>query len=234
MRTFAIESATQFRAEGPPNLTSSQWAADFNETKDYGALNSSRRTAHETQIGQFFAENPGAQTNRNVRSVATAYGLSIADSARFFALVYVTMADAQITTWNSKYFYNFWRPVTAIRYVDDGNPATESDPSWLPLVTTPGHPEYPAAHATITGAFAFALAEFFGTKKVQVALTSTSVPNTGGLLTFEFSNTDDIVKTAIDGRIYGGMHYRTAGVHGSVIARKVAQHVARHYFRPAE
>lgn len=234
MRTFAIESGTQFRADGPPNLTSAQWADDFNETKNFGALNNSLRTALQTQIGQFFAENPGAQTNRNIRGVATAYGLSVADSARFFAQVYVTMADAQITTWNSKYYFNFWRPVTAIRYPDDGNPATESDPSWLPLVTTPGHPEYPAAHPTITGALAFALAEFFGTKKVHVALTSTSVPNTGGLMTLDFTNTDDLVKVAIEGRIYGGMHYRTSGVHGSVIARKIAHYVARHYFEPVE
>ena len=231
MRTFAIESATQFRADGPPDLTSAQWAADFNETKNYGALNGSLRTPLQTQIGQFFAENPGTQINRNVRNVATAYAMSLADSARFFALLYVTMADAQITTWNSKYYFNFWRPVTAIRYAEDGNPRTESDPSWSPLVSTPGHPEYPAAHPTVTGAFAFALAEFFGTKKVHVALTSTSVPNTGGLLTLEFTNTDDIYKIAIDGRIYGGMHYRTSGVHGSVIARKVAHYVGRHYFQ---
>jgi hypothetical protein len=234
MRTFAIESATQFRADGPPNLTSGQWADDFNETKYFGALNNSLRTPVQTQIGQFFAENPGAQNNRFVRNVATAYGLSVADSARFFAQLYVTMADAEISTWNSKYYYNFWRPVTAIRYPEDGNLATESDPTWLPLVTTPGHPEYPAAHPTVTGAFAFAVAEFFGTKKVQVALTSTSVPNTGGMITFQFTNTDDIVKFAIDGRVYGGMHYRTSGVHGAVIARKVAHYVAKHYFLPAE
>lgn len=232
MRPFAIESATQFRADGPPDVTSAQWAEDFNEAKDYGALNNSLRTPLQTQIGQFFAENPGTQINRNARNVATAYGLSLADSARFFALLYVTMADAQITTWNSKYYFNFWRPVTAIRYPEDGNSGTESDPSWSPLVTTPGHPEYPAAHPAVTGAFAFALAEYFGTKKLAVALTSTSVPNTGGVMTFEFTNTDDIVKIAIDGRIFGGMHYRTSGVHGSVIARKVAHYVGRHFFRP--
>ena len=232
MRPFAIESATQFRADGPPDVTSAQWADDFNEVKDYGALNNSRRTPLQTQIGQFLAENPGTQINRNVRSVATAYGLSLADSARFFALLYVTMADAQITTWNSKYYFDFWRPVTAIRYPEDGNSATASDPTWSPLVATPGHPEYPAAHPTVTGALAFALAEYFGTKKLAVALTSTSVPNTGGLMTLEFTSTDDIVKIAIDGRIFGGMHYRTSGVHGSVIARKVAHYVARHYFQP--
>src|SRR5262249_7943024 len=157
---------------------------------------------------------PGAQQNRNVRLIALAHNLSLVDSARFFAQVYVTMADAQMTTWNSKYFYNFWRPVTAIRAGDtDDNPATEADPAWLPLVVTPGHPEYPGAHPTVTGALAYAVADFFGTKKVDVTLTSTSVPGVA-LAQHHFTNTDDIVKEIINARIYGGMHYRTSAVHG--------------------
>src|SRR5439155_12532283 len=104
------------------------------------------------------------------------------------------IADAQMTTWNSKYFYNFWRPVTAIRNADtDPNPATEQDPNWLPLVVTPGHPEYPAAHPTVTGAFAFATEQFFGTKKVAVSFTSTSA-TPGTMTVLHFTNTDDIVK----------------------------------------
>jgi hypothetical protein len=160
--------------------------------------------------------------------------LSLVDSARFFAQMYVTIADAQITTWNSKYFYNFWRPVTAIRAGDsDDNPATDADPAWLPLVVTPGHPEYPAAHPTVSGALAHVVEEFFGTKKVNVTLTSTSVPGVA-LAQHHFTNTDDIIKEVIDARIYGGMHYRTSAVHGSVIARKVSHYVAEHYFQPVD
>ena len=180
MRTFAIRDSTQFRADGPPALSSGQWAEDFNLTRLYGAATGSLRSAAETAQGLFFAENPGQQINRNVRAVAAEHHLSVVDSARFFAQVYVTIADAQMTTWNSKYFYNFWRPVTAIQNGDtDGNAATDRDGTWLPLVTTPGHPEYPAAHPTVTGAFAFAIQQFFGTKKVDVNFTSTSVPKLG-------------------------------------------------------
>jgi hypothetical protein len=234
MRTFGIENSAQFRADGPPNLTSSQWADDYNETKAYGVLTGSLRTPDQTVNGQFFAENPGVQINRNISRVASDYHLSLVDGARFFAQVYVTIADAQMTTWNSKYFYNFWRPVTAIRAGDtDDNPATEPDPAWVPLVGTPCHPEYPAAHPTVTGAFAFAIEQFFGTKRVTVNLTSTSVPGSA-LTVVPFTNTDDIVKYVIAGRIFGGMHYRTSAVHGSVVARKTAHYISKHYFQPTE
>jgi hypothetical protein len=231
MRTFAIQDSTQFRADPPPDLSSDQWAADFNLTKQYGALTGSLRTPEQTAQGLFFAENPGQQINRNVRLVATDHHLSLVDSARFFAQVYVSIADAQMTTWNSKYYYNFWRPVTAIRNGDiDSNPETEADPTWLPLVVTPGHPEYPAAHPTVTGAFAFALQHFFGTKKVHVNFTSTSV-TPGTMSVVQFDNTDDIVKFVEWGRIYGGMHYRTSTVRGKVVAQKVARFVAQNYFQ---
>jgi hypothetical protein len=231
---FAIESPSQFRADGPPNLTSAQWAEDMNETKAFGALNNSARSTAQTVNGLFYAENPGRQLNRNARLIASDHNLSVVDTARFLAQVYVTIVDAQITTWNSKYFYNFWRPVTAIRAADtDGNPATDPDPEWLPLVVTPGHPEYPAAHPTVSGALAHATEAFFGTKRVHVRLTSTSVPP-ASLTELHFFSTDDMIKHVIDGRIYGGMHYRTSGVHGSVIARKVAHYVAKHYFLPVE
>jgi hypothetical protein len=235
MKTFASESASQFRADGPPNLTSAQWADDLNETKAYGALTGSLRTPAQTEIGRFYAENPGAWFSRNIRGIATAYQLSVADSARLFAQVYVTAADALITAWDSKYYYNFWRPLTAIRAADtDDNPATDPDPTWTSLVATPCHPEYPAAHGAGTGAVAHALEQFFGTKKVDVTLTSTSVPGAVPYAYHYFSNTQDIVQEIIDARIYGGMHYRTSGVHGTVIANKVAHYVAKRYFRPVE
>ena len=233
LKTFAIGSATQFRADGPPNLTSEQWAEDLNEVKTYGALNGSARTAAQTAIGQFYSENPGAWFGRNVRGIAMAYQLSVADSARFFAQIFVTAADALITAWASKYYYNFWRPITAIRAADsDDNPNTDPDPTWMPLVPTPCHPEYPAAHGAGTGALAHALEQYFGSKRVQITLTSTAVPGAVPYAFHEFTRTQDIIREVIDGRIYGGMHYRTSGVHGTVIANKVAHYVAKHYFQP--
>jgi PAP2 superfamily protein len=233
MKPFAIESPSQFRAYGPPNLTSAQWAADFNETKQFGALNGSRRTPEQTEIGLFFTEAAATQGSRSLRLfVAAQEHWSVADSARLFAQVYVTAADSDISCWDSKYYYNFWRPVTAIRTADiDGNDVTQQDPDWLPLVVTPNHPEYPAAHGCGTGALAYALEEFFGTRKVKFTLTSTAVPGVA-LAEHPFTNTRDIVKEVINARVYGGMHYRSSVVHGSLIARHVARWVSQRYFRP--
>ncbi len=227
MRPFAIDSPSQYRAEGPPPLDSAQWAADFNETKSLGAANSTTRTAEQTEIGRFYSEHTGAQYARIFREFAAEQGMSLADNARLFAMLYVSLADALIAVWDSKYHFGFWRPVTAIRAADtDGNPATDLDPTWAPLAPTPNHPEYPAAHGAFTGAYAEALRRFFDSKHVNITLTSTV---TGTSRTFD--KTGQLTKEIIEARIYGGMHYRTSGEHGVKIGEKVAKWVAKHYFK---
>lgn len=234
LRPFALESPSQFRAEGPPDLSSSKWAEDFNEVKSFGALNGSLRTPEQTEIGRFYVENPATQANRNIRRIAADQGLSLPDSARFFAQIYVTVGDSMITCWDSKLHYSFWRPVTAIRAADtDGNDATEADPAWSPISNTPNHPEYPAAHGCLTAALAHSLEDFFGTRKIPVTLTSTSVPGIP-LAEHTFAKTQDMVREIIDARVYAGYHYRTSGVHGTVIGQKVAHWVSEHYFQPVE
>jgi len=230
MKPFTLKSPSQFRADGPPNLTSAQWVEDFNEVKAFGALNGSLRTPEQTAIGWFYVENPGVQVNRNIRGIAAAHALSIADSARFFAQAYITIADSLIACWDSKYYYNFWRPVTAIRDANsDGNPLTESDISWSPLATTPAHPEYPAAHGCVTSALAHFLEDFFGDQQINVTLTSTSVPGMP-LAARTFARPQDMIAEVIDARVYAGFHYRTSGVHGTVIGKEVANWVSQHYF----
>ena len=231
LKPFAMLSPSQFRAPGPPALTSDVYTTDFNEVKRYGAHDSSARTAEQTAIGQFYGENPGGQLSRNIRNLASARGLSIAENARLFAQLYVTIADAVIAGWDSKFHYNFWRPVTAIRAADtDGNPQTLQDTSWLPLLVTPGHPEYPAAHGCVTGGLAYAIERFFDTDQQNVTLTSTSVAG-AAMTEHHFTNTQDIVSEVINARVYGGIHYRTSAEHGAMIARKVADWVADHYFK---
>jgi hypothetical protein len=235
MRPFAIKSPSQFRADGPPNLTSAQWAEDYNEVKAFGAKTGSLRTQAQTDIGWFYTENPGAYYNRNIRGVAAEQHLAIADSARFFAETYVTVADSFISCWDSKFYYNFWRPVTAIRAGDtDDNDDTEADPFWEPLAITPNHPEYPSAHGCATGAIANSIEDFFDTKKITTHFTSLSVPGAPGGVTHTFTRTQDILKEVIEGRIFGGMHYRTSVVHGIVISNKVSHWVAKHYFLPVD
>jgi hypothetical protein len=239
MRPFAINSPSQFRADGPPDLTSAQWAEDYNEVKDFGALNGSLRTPEQTNIGLFYTEPPAPYGLRGIRRVAAEQGLNTIDSARFFAQTYVTLADSFIGCWDSKYYYNFWRPVTAIRAVganEDGNDATEPDPAWTPLGTTPGHQEYPSAHGCFTGAVSYAFDEFFGTKKITLHFDVQAVPGHPELngTVHTFKNTQEMRKEVIEGRIFGGIHYRTSVVHGLVLSHKVSHWVAKHYFLPVE
>jgi len=228
MRPFAIESPSQFRPEPPPSLTSDEWAADYNEVKQMGALNSSERTPEQTSLGRFFLDPGVPQIGDGLRRLAIDRGLSLKDNARLFAQIYVAQADATIAGWDSKYHYGFWRPITAIRAGDtDGNPNTDADPTWRPLATTPNHPEYLSAHLFVDGAYSETLRLFFGTKKIIVMLSSTT---TGTSMTF--TNTDDIPKAVTDARIFAGFHYRTSCVRGNVLGMKVAKYVAKKYFQP--
>jgi len=230
MRPFTFDSASRFRVEPPPALTSAQWAEDYNEVRSLGSATSATRTAAQTEIGRFYGEHAGIQYARIFRDFAEGQGLSIEDDARLFAMLYVTSADAIIGCWDSKYHYSFWRPITAIRAGDsDGNALTPPDPSWTPLLGTPAHPEYPSAHGCYTASIAETLSTFFGTKKVTITLTSALVatPRT-------FDSTDELIGEIIDARVYAGIHYRTSVVHGAVLGRQVAHWVAKHYFQPAE
>jgi hypothetical protein len=230
LRPFAIRSVAQFRPDGPPALDSPKWAKDYNEVKSIGAIDSTTRTPEQTEIGRFYSEHTGAQFARVFRDFADAHGMSLADNARLFAMIYVASADALIVGWDAKYQYARWRPVTAIPAGDtDGNAATDADPAWAPLLTTPNHPEYVSAHGCFTAAYAETLRQFFGTKHVSVTLTSTV---TGTSRTFD--NTDDLAREIVEARIYAGIHFRTSCVHGAVVGKKVAHWVSKHFFQPVD
>src|SRR4030095_3567915 len=152
-------------------LDSDEYANDYNEVKEMGALNSSERTTEETTLGRFFLAPGVPQISDALCQLAIDRGLSLKDNARLFAQAYVAQADATIAGWDSKYHYGFWRPITPIGAGDtDGNPNTEADPTWTPLGTTPNHPEYLSAHAFVDGALTETLRQFFGTKKLDVTL----------------------------------------------------------------
>ena len=160
---WAVESAQQFMPEAPPTLTSNEYAAAYNETKQLGAANSEQlglRTADQTQIALFWADGAGTYTppghwNNIAGEVAQAEGRTTAEIAGLFAELNVALADAAITCWEAKYNYDLWRPVTAINLGDlDGNPLTVADPSWRPRIVTPPFPEYTSGHSTCSGAAA--------------------------------------------------------------------------------
>src|SRR5262249_11943546 len=173
VQPFVLKSASQFRPDGPLSLTSEAWARDYNEIKALGSAVGSSRTAEQTDIARFWSDNPPLQWNRAWRALSIAKGLGLADNARYFAMLATASADALIACWDAKYFYNFWRPVTAIRAGDsDGNPETAPDPAWIGVIVTPNHPEYPAAHGCFSGASTETLKHFFGTDEVVFSIDS--------------------------------------------------------------
>ena len=233
-KPLTLLSPDQFRVDGPPPLGSAEWAKDFNEVKNFGAASNlpNSRSAEQEEIGLFYgAINAQLQIARNLRQLAVDQHLTldIAESSRFFAQVYTTQTDAFVGCWDSKYAYNFWRPITAIQHADiDGNDATQQDADWRPQIVTPGHPEWPSAHGCGTASYAQAIAEFFGTKRLPGGINLTGgTPNT-----HHFDSTDEIVKEIIDARVYNGVHYRTSVIQGAILGRKVAQWVARYDFQP--
>src|SRR5712671_1020810 len=202
MVPFTMSSPAQFFPdEGPFALDSQQWIDDYNQVMTLGALNSTVRTAQQTEIGLFWTEHTGQQYARAFQNLATQKGLGTLDTARFMAMLWAGFADAGIGCFNAKYTFSFWRPVTAIP-VGGANPALIADPTWLPLGTTPSHPEYPAAHGCVTGAVSTILAAYFGTPNLTFSVHSNVTGND-----HTFTSTNDLVQEVERARIYAGFHY---------------------------
>ena len=225
IRPFATLSHSQFRAPAPYALGSGQYADDLNETKAMGGAVSSQRTAAQTEIARFHTEPPESFWARNLRQFAMA-SPSLADNARLLAMLSVAFRDGGSGCFESKYNYNFWRPLSAIPLADtDGNPATEADPQWAPVVPTPNHPEYPAAHGCASGAVVETVRAFYGTKNVSFDFTSTVTGTT-----HHYDRTDDLLKEVKDARVWGGMHFRTSVDAGAELGKEVAKWIAKNHF----
>ena len=227
VRPFLIKSGTQFQSDGPLSLTSGKYAREFDQVKSVGSATSTTRTDDQTLAARYWAENPPATWSRIFRTLSTQQGLSLADNARLYAELYMAAADALITVWNDKAHYLFWRPITAIREADtDGNPATMADPAWLPLIPTPPYTEHSSGHGGLSASFVATLQDFFRTD--QIGWTDT---NNGGL-TRSFTRFSQAIDEIIEARVWSGIHFHTADVQGSVLGKKVAHYLEKHYFQP--
>ena len=228
IRPLALESASQFRPDGPNPLTSEEYAEDFNQVKDLGRLDSATRTPAQTAQALFWTDHDLRQWNDGMLNLAVGRGLDLVRTARMLAMAHVSGGDAMIAGFEAKYHYWFWRPRRAIPLADtDGNPATLADPTWVPLRTTPNHPEYPAAHAFHSSALAEALRAFFGTDKVTFTLDSRVTGTTR-----EYGNFHDAVKDVNLARTLAGFHFRNSCEEGSHLGRDVGRYVNEHYFQP--
>jgi hypothetical protein len=184
-------------------------------------------------FAEFWAANYVVLWNRVVRELAEAHVRNIGDSARLFALVSLSTADAQITSWDSKLAYNFWRPITAIRLGDDDtNPRTDGDPDWQPLINTPNYPDYTSGANNVTGAATRALALFFGTDKMTFTVMTTNPMAIQQ--TRDYSRFSDAAKEVVAARVFEGIHFRFADTEARSQGRRVARWAFRHFLMPLE
>jgi hypothetical protein len=229
VKPFAMTRPDQFRAPPPYALTSAEWARDYNEVKRMGAKVGSARNEEQTRIAKFWEfTGPGTYMPLGT-GIVKQKSTDLTDSARALALLSMASHDAAIAVFDSKYAYNFWRPVTAIRNGDrDGNDATERDDRWEPFIPTPMHPEYPCAHCTMQGAAAAALRGVYGNDIPEVKLASTTAPG----VERRFTRLSDYVDEVVNARIYDGVHYRTSGEAGATLGRQVGEYTFANYFKP--
>lgn len=232
---FAMSSGAQFRPTAPPELDSAEYAAAFNEVLELGRNTSATRTADQTQIARFWADGGGTSYalghwNIIARGASVDEGLDLVSNARLFAQLNIAMADAIISTWDAKYAYNLWRPVTAIRAADtDGNSDTTADTTWTPLLGTPNFPSYTSAHSTVSRSAATVLTAVFGAD-YQFTAGSEGLPG----VTRTFDSFEAAATEAGRSRIYGGIHYQFDNVAGQEAGVNVGEYVVDHFLLPRD
>jgi len=227
---FALERASQFRLGPPPELTSDTYTDAFNEVKSLGIVQSTTASADQALTGHFWNGAIQNYWNEVAQTASVAHNLTTAQNARLFALLNLTLADGVIAFYDTKYTYNFWRPVTAIRAADtDNNPDTAADPNWLPQVgnTTPD-PSYPGAHAVISAAAARVLTSFFKTDHFNFNVTSEVLPG----VQRAFSRISAAAEEATLSRIFAGVHFRFDLTTGQRLGREIADFVIDNFLTP--
>jgi len=227
---FVMTSPSQFRPGPPIALTSPEWAENYNEIKEIGGKNSTKRTAMQTETGRMWLyTGPGTFFPLAVQ-LSAAKGLDVNENARVFALIAMATADALIAVFDAKYHYEFWRPITAIRNGDeDNNPATERDATWEPLGPTPMHPEYPCAHCIVASAAGAVMQSVFGTGTLsEFTLTTPTAPG----VTHRWTRLQDYIDEPSNARIWSGIHYRFSTVVGADMGRKIGEYTMQNALRP--
>ena len=224
---FGYDDPARFRPHAPPALDRRTYTADYHESSDFGRATDTSRTAEQSATALFWSPSASALWSANVRSFASSMDLLTA--ARFEAIGVAAVTNSLIACWDAKYTFMFWRPVTAIQAGDtDGNPRTDPDAAWTPFITTPSHPEYPAAHTTVgAGALGF-YTVWFKTHWFPLAFTG----NAGAVR--HYTSVAEIVEEEGNARVWGGMHWRHSTEVGTALGLRVGRYTARHLLKPLD
>jgi hypothetical protein len=226
VQPFTYNSQSEYRPGPPIDLTSKRYALDLAEVQSIGRAGvNPLRSDFQTETARFFQDQTYVQYSRGVRGIANSQGLDLRESARLLAYVWVSAADTMIACWEAKFVYYFWRPNHAIARADtDGNRYTEPEAGWSPLITG-NHPEYPSGHGCITSAVAESLFRYFGTKHVELMLTSTT---TGTARTY--GKLDELYDDVENARVWGGLHFRTTMTDTFKHFPRIAKDVGKQHF----
>lgn len=216
---FTLTSPHQFRLGPPPAPDSARHAADLAEVRAYGAADSTVRSPHQTETAAFWYGSSLTLYTEPLRVALSRTDQGVAGQARLVALFHVALVDTQIATSDSKYAYERWRPVTAIR-----TGSVDPDPQWTPLHTTPAHPDYPSGHTTYSGAAEAVLSTLAGPRTAPFDLTSPTAPG----VTRTYTSWHRLTAENVDARVYSGIHTRSADEAGVRLGTDVAGYVLRH------
>ncbi len=235
MKPFMLDSASQFRPGPPLALDSNKYATQLAELDAYGGADNSLRTQEQTDIAQFWNANAINQVNQTMRTLTDQHGFDLLETARGLAMANLVDSDAGIACFDAKYHYTFWRPATAIPHADiDGNDRTTADPTWTPLLTTPNHPEYPAAHGCLTSSDAEVDAKLLDTHRIEVDIMGAVGRNVTTLTTTRhYATVEDLDREIVNARVWAGLHFRDSGETGVKLGRDVAHWTLNRYFQPA-
>jgi hypothetical protein len=218
VRPLALRTADQVRPSGPLPLTSRAYALELAETQARGRVDSAVRTAEQTVVARFWAEQTAVQWHRAVVRLAVERRLDLGQAARLFAMVFVAAGDAGIGCFEAKFHFMAWRPVHAVQRADtDGNPRTVADPTWQALLNV-NHPEYPSGHACLTGAVTTALAAFFHRDRVAFTMDSTMTQTEVRFASFHAA-LDEVTEARID----SGLHFRHSMRDGAKVGERAAR-----------
>ena len=224
VKPFAIKKGTQYQP-GPPAVDGDEFGAAYHEVRKLGSKESMTRTKEQTEIAVFWEDNLGTVTppghwNRIAQSIAIEHGNTLAENARLFAHLNMSLSDAGVLCWVIKFTFEFWRPITAIRH---------AEPNWTPLLTTPPFPAYTSGHSTFSGAGASLLIRSFSTDKLRFSTTSDDLPG----VTRKFESIWSAAEEAGMSRIYGGIHWQFDNTEGLKVGRTLGEYVYKNTLQRA-
>jgi hypothetical protein len=232
IQPFVSDSTSQFRAPPPPALTDPEYTEAFQEMVDYGRREDSSRTSDQTAYADFWYELTAVGWNTIARTLWTEHGNGDAwEAARLFAMLHTSQIESSILSFESKYHYRFWRPLTAIRAADgDGNSDTEPQADWEPYCITPPVPDYPSAHASNGAAAATVIASFFG--RDDLAFTFASSTGNPPEATRSFTSLTQAVLENADSRVACGIHWSFAADAGVDMGYDIGAQVVDRMLQP--